>query len=77
MIVTLAFEPFEFVTDTLGISLFEFEIMVTFGVVPEAVIVIVVLRRPFKLIAFRSGQFVVNAANPLASDDEDHDDEDE
>ena len=37
MIVTFGVEPFEFVTDTLGINLFEFEIMVTFGVVPEAV----------------------------------------
>ena len=48
MIVTFGVEPFEFVTDTLGISLFEFEIMVTFGVVPEAVMVIVVFRPPFQ-----------------------------
>ena len=48
MIVTLAFEPFECPTDMFGNSLLEFETIVTFGVVPEAVMVIVVFRPPFQ-----------------------------
>ena len=77
MIVTFGVEPFEFVTDTLGISLFEFETIVTFGVVPEAVMVIVVFRPPFQWMPFESDELVVIVAKPLADDDEDHDDDDE
>ena len=77
MIVTFGVEPFEFVTDTLGISLFEFETIVTFGVVPEAVMVIVVFRPPFQWMPFESDELVVIVAKPLADDDEDHEDDDE
>ena len=77
MIVTLAFEPFEWPTVTFGNSLFEFETIVTFGVVPEAVMVIVVFRPPFQWMPFESDELVVIVAKPLADDDEDHDDEDE
>ena len=74
MIVTLAFEPFECPTDTFGNSLLEFETIVTFGVVPEAVMVIVVFRPPFQWMPF---ELVVIVAKPLADDDDDHDDDDE
>ena len=77
MIVTFGVEPFEFVTDTLGISLFEFETIVTLGVVPEAVMVIVVFRPPFQWMPFESDELVVIVAKPLADDDDDHDDDDE
>ena len=77
MIVTLAFEPFECSTDTFGNSLLEFETIVTFGVVPEAVMVIVVFRPPFQRMPFESEELVVIVAKPLADDDDDHDDDDE
>ena len=78
MIVTFGVEPFEFVTDTLGISLFEFETIVAFGVVPEAVMVIVVFRPPFQRMPFESEELVVIVAKPLVDDDDDdHDDDDE
>ena len=76
MIVTLAFEPFDWPTVTFGNSLLEFETIVTFGVVPEAVMVIVVFRPPFQRMPFESEELVVIVAKPLA-DDDDHDDEDE
>ena len=77
MIVTLAFEPLDWPTVTFGKSLFEFETIVTFGVVPEAVMVIVVFRPPFQWMPFESDELVVIVAKPLADDDDDHDDEDE
>ena len=78
MIVTLAFEPFECPTDIFGNSLLEFETIVTFGVVPEAVMVIVVFRPPFQRMPFESEELVVIVAKPLADeDDDDHDDDDE
>ena len=77
MIVTLVFEPFDWPTVTFGKSLLEFEMIVTFGVVPEDVMVIVVFRPPFQWMPFESDEFVVIVAKPLADDDDDHDDEDE
>ena len=77
MIVTLAFEPLDWPTVTFGNSLLVFETIVTSGVVPEAVMVIVVFRPPFQWIPFESDELVVIVAKPLADDDDDHDDEDE